>query len=207
MITHASIVIDAPFNRIPNPMASFEEAEVLQTLCKSRKSVLEIGTYRGITTANIAASLAPDATMDTVDVLEPPSTICDAQGVGECLPENEIGAEIPEDLKSRIKIHLYNPNNPDGLSQLMQSIGRKFDLIFIDGDHSIEGVNRDHGVLKDYLTDDGIMLFHDCWWDVTPMPVRGPMDLLSRMDGVILNGTHLGMLACHKHLISGMIAE
>lgn len=37
----------------------------------------------------------------------------------------------------------------------------KFDLIFIDGDHSYEGVKRDFNMYKNLLSDRGYIAFHD----------------------------------------------
>ena len=37
----------------------------------------------------------------------------------------------------------------------------EYDLIFIDGDHSYEGVKRDFELYKDLLSDRGVILFHD----------------------------------------------
>ena len=37
----------------------------------------------------------------------------------------------------------------------------KFDLIFIDGDHSYQGVKRDFELYKELLSDRGVILFHD----------------------------------------------
>jgi len=39
---------------------------------------------------------------------------------------------------------------------------------------------------------DGVILMHDCWWDMQPMPAEGPMKLLAEIRGVILNRTHIG---------------
>jgi predicted O-methyltransferase YrrM len=39
----------------------------------------------------------------------------------------------------------------------------KFDVIFIDGDHTYEGVKMDYEYYKDMLNDGGIICFHDIW--------------------------------------------
>lgn len=43
----------------------------------------------------------------------------------------------------------------------IKSLGIKFDFIFIDGDHSYEGVKNDYEKYKQFLSDDGYMAFHD----------------------------------------------
>lgn len=45
---------------------------------------------------------------------------------------------------------------------------RRIDLIFIDGDHSYEGVKRDWELFLPYIKPFGIVIFHDTIWDLTP---------------------------------------
>lgn len=47
------------------------------------------------------------------------------------------------------------------MKQAVSSFCSKFDLIFIDGDHSYEGVKRDFANYRDLLTERGVILFHD----------------------------------------------
>ncbi len=191
MITHANYTQDVSgFDKIPNPMMCGEETDVVQGMCVGRQNVLEIGTYFGITTANI---LATGITVVSIDVTAVPTTLADLQGSAECLPEEQIGSQIPQGLRERLQIRLYDPNDPTALSALLRSINQKFDLIVIDGDHSYQGVSKDYSETLPYLSDSGITLFHDCWWDVDPMPVRGPMKFLDEIGGVILSKTHWGM--------------
>ncbi len=43
---------------------------------------------------------------------------------------------------------------------------QKIDLIFIDGDHSYEGVKRDWELFLPYLSEFGVVVFHDTIWDL-----------------------------------------
>ncbi len=185
MIIHAT---ESP--KIPNPMVSGEETEIIQSLCLGRSCVLEIGTYMGITTANI---LHTGANVVSIDVSEVPKSLAGAQSSGECLPPALIGSSIPPELREKLELKVYNPNDPNGLQNLLRDINRKFDLIMIDGDHSYHGVSTDYLECTPFLSDIGIMIFHDCWWDVDPMPVEGPMRLLDEIGGIILSKTHIGM--------------
>lgn len=45
--------------------------------------------------------------------------------------------------------------------QFIKSLNIKFDVIFIDGDHSYEGVKQDFEMYKEFLADNGIIIFHD----------------------------------------------
>lgn len=42
---------------------------------------------------------------------------------------------------------------------------RKIDLLFIDGDHTYEGVRRDFELFAPFLTDRSIVCFHDTLWE------------------------------------------
>lgn len=182
-----------------NPFISNEEIGFLLNLAYRKKgNMLEIGVNRGKTTNNLARlAKGENLKFIGIDVTEPPSTICDAQGVGECLPQNVVGCDIAPENKSSVEIKLINPNDPSSLSSLLQQLNLKFEFVFVDGDHSYAGVKRDYECILPYLSDTGIMIFHDVWWDVNPQPVKGPFKLLSELGGYIINKTHLGITKEH----------
>ena len=79
----------------------------------------------------------------------------------------------------------------------------KWDVVFIDGDHSEDGVWSDYNAVKNRLSPQGIILFHDIWWDETPPPVDGPLKFFERENGCILNLTHMGCLCNHLPRLRG----
>lgn len=48
--------------------------------------------------------------------------------------------------------------------------GRKIDYLFIDGDHTYEGVKQDFEVYNQFLSGDALVAFHDIESDKTPVP-------------------------------------
>jgi predicted O-methyltransferase YrrM len=46
--------------------------------------------------------------------------------------------------------------------------GRPIDLIFIDGDHSYEGVKADWELFLPHISEFGVAVFHDTLWDLRP---------------------------------------
>lgn len=47
---------------------------------------------------------------------------------------------------------------------------RRIDMIFIDGDHTYEGVKRDWELFVPHLSAFGVVIFHDTIWDLRPDP-------------------------------------
>jgi len=54
---------------------------------------------------------------------------------------------------------------------------RKIDLIFIDGDHSYEGVKADWELFLPHLSEFGVVVFHDTLWDLRPDPHLSRADM------------------------------
>jgi predicted O-methyltransferase YrrM len=50
------------------------------------------------------------------------------------------------------------------------SWSRPIDLLFIDGDHSYEGVKRDWEAFVPFVSPFGVVVFHDTIWDLRPDP-------------------------------------
>jgi predicted O-methyltransferase YrrM len=54
---------------------------------------------------------------------------------------------------------------------------KKIDLIFIDGDHSYEGVKADWDLFLPHLAEFGVVVFHDTLWDLRPDPKLARADM------------------------------
>lgn len=89
--------------------------------------------------------------------------------VGLCnLFENVISVDIKyhpnfDEIKSRHKNYNYiiSDSNSDVTIQYLKNLNIKFDFIFIDADHSYEGVKSDFLKYKQFLSSDGYVAFHD----------------------------------------------
>jgi predicted O-methyltransferase YrrM len=51
------------------------------------------------------------------------------------------------------------------------------DILFIDGDHSYEGVKRDWEVFSQFVQPFGCVIFHDTLWDLKPDPKYSRPDM------------------------------
>ena len=189
-------VIETPdkYGIAPNDMLDPIESKLIITACLNRApaNVLEIGTCRGKTTANMAKVLLPTGgELVSVDVISKPDSLPTEQNGEVPGKECQAGEEIPAEYRDFVKLELIDPNDDDALNQICIKYG-PFDVIFIDGDHSYSGVSHDRNVVKRHVKRDGVILLHDIWWDVFPPPVDGPLKLLQELNGTILNLSHTG---------------
>ena len=51
------------------------------------------------------------------------------------------------------------------------------DVLFIDGDHSYEGVKRDWNLFSPFVRPFGTVIFHDTLWDLAPHPQYSRPDM------------------------------
>lgn len=134
------------------------------------RAMLEIGTANGGSLFALAQTSAPDAHIISVD-----------------LPRGQFGGGYP-----MWKIPLYRSFTKPGQrldlvrgdshdAAVVDHIkgllgGRSLDLLFIDGDHSYDGVRRDFESYQSLVRPGGIIAFHDI---TPPLPDRGAMDAAS----------------------------
>lgn len=58
--------------------------------------------------------------------------------------------------------YIWGDSHSETIIEKIKSQG-KYDVIFIDGDHTYEGVKKDFELTKDFLNEGGIICFHDIW--------------------------------------------
>ena len=135
------------------------EAELASLLTEVRKlkpqTVLEIGTARGGTLFLWTRLAQPNATIVSID-----------------LPGGKFGGGYKKwqaitykrFAKGTQKIHLLRVDShaQSTLEKTRQLFGGKpIDLLFIDGDHSFEGVKKDWEMYSPLVRPGGIVVFHD----------------------------------------------
>jgi len=112
------------------------------------KRYIEIGTLQGgsaLIVCRALDALESDGKMYLVD------------------PAPKIATETWAKLQHRAK--LYQGHSPDILKVVATEAGGSFDLIFIDGDHSYEGVMRDAEGILPYAEPGSYIIFHDIFFD------------------------------------------
>ncbi len=141
-----------------NPYFQPGEKVFLQSLIRDLPQnplVLEIGTFKGwsaITMARVRKDIRIITLDPHVGILEDNLSSS---------PEEVINNVTREGLRYYI-LHLQIPSqdfNPENYT--FRGNTDKFDLIFIDGDHTFEGVKHDFEKFLPFVKDKGIILFHD----------------------------------------------
>jgi len=118
------------------------------------KLILEIGTAGGGTLFLFTSITDPDATILSVD-----------------LPRGSFGGGYPEwkiplyqsfaRNGQKIKLLRDDSHNVKTLELVKTALDGKLDFLFIDGDHTYEGVKRDFNMYSPLVKEGGIIAFHD----------------------------------------------
>ncbi len=141
---------------------SLHEALCLSVLMKrvNARHVFEFGTYRGVSTTQLALNLPPDGLVFTLDLpITDLNTKFELDTIGEVevVKDARKGDLIPGHLRPRIQFiaqdsALFDPAPYENL----------MDLVFVDGAHTAEYVKNDSEKGWRMLRSGGIICWHDC---------------------------------------------
>jgi predicted O-methyltransferase YrrM len=139
-------------------MSAAETATLCQIISATNpKKVVEIGTFRGVTTLNIALN-APEAEIHTLDL--PPGHDPSATVYENADPEviQKRGELVFQGTPQETRIHRHLG---DSARYDYSRIGPGVDLALIDAAHSYEYVRSDTAAVLPLMKPDGILLWHD----------------------------------------------
>jgi predicted O-methyltransferase YrrM len=159
-----------------------QELECLRQYSHGQKIALEIGTHMGVSARFIAEGLDPEGRLFCVDPWEPRRgrenpcwTICRRE-----LQRNEV--------ISRVVF-------VQGFSHEIENIlPPEFDFIFVDGDHSYEGLERDWGIVGRHSAAGTVVCLHD-----TAVPRKEPYRVLGAVtffNEVVRHDPRFRMIDC-----------
>lgn len=153
------------FHSFPGVGASISllEGAALVALMKSvqAKRVFEFGTYKGVSTTQMAMNLSPDGLIYTLDLPEEGSAKAalriSKESERAIADETGKGSLIPKDLFRQIVFlkddsARFDPTPFEGT----------MDLVFVDGAHSSDYVQNDTEKGWRMLREGGVMAWHDC---------------------------------------------
>jgi len=147
------IALTMCFGLIEPAQARYEISELLKILDKAKpKVILEIGTLEGGTLFLFARTAPRDAIIISVDL--PPARFL-----------FKLRAPLYKTFVSgNQQLHLIKESSHDKITlEKVKNIlkGRKIDFLFIDGDHTYEGVKEDFEMYAPLVRQNGMIAFHD----------------------------------------------
>lgn len=123
----------------------------------SHSHIVEIGSYLGASTCCIANGLKnKNSKFYCIDTWEN-----DAMSEGKKDTYEEFIHNIKNFKEMICPIRGYSSDVVNTIKSLVHS---KIDLLFIDGDHSYEGVKKDWDLYSPMLKSGSIVIFHDVGW-------------------------------------------
>jgi len=133
------------------------ERAALVRHAQGRKRLVEIGVYEGFTTAILAQAMAPDGVLHAID----PFT---GGRLGICWGKYVAKREVARANQSG-RVEFVEKFSHEAAP----IIKGEFDFVFIDGDHSLAGIQRDWTDWSPRICPAGIMALHD-----TRIPAHNP---------------------------------
>ncbi|MES2995303.1 MAG: class I SAM-dependent methyltransferase [Verrucomicrobiota bacterium] len=135
---------------------SLIESAALAAMIKlaNAKSVFEFGTYKGVSTTQIALNLPDDGVVHTLDLPEDHPVYI---SYSKLEPESSMKSVVPQDQAHKVKYLKADSAEFD-----TTPYRGKMDLVFVDGYHSYEYVKNDTEKGLEMLRPGGIIAWHDC---------------------------------------------
>lgn len=155
--SHETIFVQNPFNRLRGTSVELDELMVILAIVREihANKIIEIGTFDGNTTLNMALNVGDAGSVVTLDL---PS-----EGLDEA---NQSGISQPTKFEQRQYVghqverkitQVYG----DSAELDWNALERPFDLAFIDGDHTSPYVLSDTRNTLSVLKPGGIVIWHD----------------------------------------------
>lgn len=133
-----------------------EESRFLRRAASGRRTIVEIGSYRGKSAAMLALGSAPAGRVYAID----PHIRSAGAGVTAYAADDErVFRETMERLGVADRVHHIVKTSADARPDWPD--GEPIDLLWIDGDHSHEGVRRDLSDWAGLVTPGGLIALHD----------------------------------------------
>ncbi|NEO71896.1 class I SAM-dependent methyltransferase [Moorena sp. SIO3H5] len=145
---------------IENGGISYTELAILAALTRwlQPKQVLEIGTFHGWTSHNLALQLSDDAELVTINLPDGRTPRLDSGGWNaRYFPVDK----TPLFFEGRPTANRIKQIKEDTANLSAKDFQNKFDLIFIDGSHSFAYVENDTKLALSVANEQAIILWHD----------------------------------------------
>lgn len=149
------------FFKVPASISLLEAYSLALLMKRVRAAkVFEFGTYKGVSTTQLALNLEPGGTVHTLDLPDEADPAWQLEISLEqeraIAVERGKGALIPEDLRVRVVFLRQDSATFDPTPH-----ERQFDFVFVDGAHSADYVRNDSEKGWRMLRAGGILVWHD----------------------------------------------
>jgi predicted O-methyltransferase YrrM len=125
------------------------ERETISRYARGRRLLAEIGVYEGKTTAALSRAMAPDGVLYAIDPYFPGRLgICWSKGIAR--------REVAKALPAGRVVFLQQLS-----FRAVKAMPASLDFLFIDGDHSREGIRRDWIDWAPLISPGGFVALHD----------------------------------------------
>jgi predicted O-methyltransferase YrrM len=142
----------------PRAMHSTGEAALLGQLARGRRNVVELGVYEGASAVILCGALDAGATLHLVDPFtEGGMALRSGQRAVPAATRRVVERAARERGAGGVRLQWHI----DYSQRLAERWDQTTDLVFIDGDHSEQGCREDWEGWHPFVTDDGLVLFHD----------------------------------------------
>jgi len=139
---------------------TIKERVQLYKLAKEKENIAEIGSYIGASACCFGAALLSNSNKERSQLFCIDTWQNDAMSEGSRDTWNEFKSNTSDFEKVIVPIRGYSTDVIDQIASNVSSL----DLLFIDGDHSYDGVKADWDTYKGLLTKGSIVVFHDIGW-------------------------------------------
>ena len=157
-------------------------------------SILEIGSHVGASTVHIGAAMFPGSRLTTVDIQDVNDGAAASWRVAGL---QRSPRQMLAELNKNLDVRFVTSDSVDFLDRTDQ----RFDLIFLDGDHSTQTVLREIPKSLTVLNRNGVILLHDYFPHSKPLwsngaIIPGPFEAMEklRMQGAKLKVIPFGAL-------------
>jgi predicted O-methyltransferase YrrM len=160
----------------PRTLHHPDEAELFARLAASARRAVEIGVYEGASAAVLARALPAGAELHLIDPFGAQPTALRPGQRGTAWASRRVVARAARDGVTPVWHVAYS-----------QDVGPRWtlpiDLLFIDGDHSEEGVRRDWDLFSPHVSPGGHVMFHDARADAGGAGWPGPTAVVKALFG------------------------
>ncbi len=186
-------------------MTHYSDYLALGSVCLARQpaNIFEIGTYLGVT-SDFFLSLLPEVRIVSIAYVSSFPRLFGQSYNNSELRRTQVGSAVKAADRDRF-VQLYGDSHKLLPADLLTDFG-SFDLIFIDGDHSREGVAKDTVLAQAVLADEGAI----CWHDANPKErYQEVRDYLEEMPliAAATRDDYIGGVACWSVDIEKRLAD